>query len=354
LKPQKVKWTTNKEGKRVVEIGNVHEEGLIKISNSKIKTFTRCEKTYDYKYNQNLQKKRKKKPLWKGDITHSCLEAIYSGQEWKPVVRAFKRVFDKLFEEEKLEYGNLPQEIYNLILGYQRTYKGDPKWEVLHVEFEFLWRIPGTPFVFTGRIDLIVKDSRGFIWVVEHKTTKRVPDINAKITDFQSCLYLLVGRAMGYKVRGVVFNYLRTKAPTVPRLLQRGGLSRAKDVDTDYYTYLKAIKDNELDPEDYRDILGRLKSEPNRFYVRHFLPKSNAMLKALFNEMIITATRIKEFQNPVRSFLFLCDTQCDYYPLCLAELQGHDVQYIIENEYERRDNEDEENQDQENEGQGYH
>ena len=222
--------------------------------------------------------------------------------------------------------------------GYQRTYKKtDAGWEVLEVEFEFLWRIPGTPFVFTGRIDLIVKEKKtGFIWVVEHKTAKKVPGMNTKVTDFQSTLYVMVARVMGYKSKGIIFNYLRTKPPTVPRVLVRGGLSKAQDVDTDYYTYLKTIVDNGLDPNDYLEVLVRLKTEPNRFYVRHRIPKPGPMMKALFSEMVEAASRIKKFKKPLRSFLFLCDTQCDYYSLCLAELQGHDVEYIIKNEYEER------------------
>jgi len=65
-------------------------------------------------------------------------------------------------------------------------------------------------------------------------------------------------------VSGIIFNLVRAKLPTVPQVLKSGGLSKAKSIDTDVDTYLQAIKDNRLNPNDYVDILNHLKENSNR------------------------------------------------------------------------------------------
>jgi len=324
-------------------------EELIEVSFSELKSWRRCQTMHNFKYVKKLQKKSKSLPLYKGSVTHSCLEYHYRGLDWKDAWKIFRKEFSKLLSEERAAYGDLPSEVSRMMKGYVAHYKND-EWEVVTdeegkpiVEREFKIRIPNTRIVIKGIIDLVVKDRYG-IWVVDHKTLKKDPPSNeARMSDVQTTLYFWVVLTLckewgieAKKLRGAIFNYIRTEPPKEPELLKNGTMSK-RQIDTCWMFYKSSLVKAGLDPKDYSDMKKKLEGSEARFYHRHRMDKPKTLMKMLLQEAVFTAYQIEAFSGMVaRTLDKSCEWGCDYKDLCYAELQGFDTDGLIKTMYERR------------------
>jgi hypothetical protein len=331
-------------------------EIVLKVSNSKLKTWRRCQKKFEYKYIEKLRAKVKSLPLTKGSWMHECLEAYYKGEDWTSVFKKLKKEYNDLFEEEKVMLGDLPSEVLRLMRGYLYAWKEeDAKWEVLATELEF--NVPividskaQKAVLLNGYIDLIIRDSSG-IWGVEHKNMKSEPSEEYRMTDVQSTLYFRIMRHLAKQgelpgvtnpdeIQGYMFNYIRTKAPTVPKLLKNGTLSRAK-IDTDRVTYLTEIKRHGLNPKDYADIMRGLSSRT--FYNRCRVAKPDELGSIMMNELKGTSVQIlTALQYPhiiSRTLERSCQWDCEYFDLCHGELRGLDTDFIKAHQFEVKEEE---------------
>lgn len=326
-----------------IVIGETKSLNTIEVSFSQLSCFRRCQQKHHYKYIMNLERRRKGLPLERGSVIHKCLESLYKTGDWKKEWRKYKKEFKKLFEEEKELYGDLPKEIFRLMSSYIRVYRYDKRWKIEGVEVPFACRLPKSRVVLKGIIDLVMRDKLG-LWAVEHKTHKNLPSSEYRSMDVQSTLYYYIlnsfaGLVSSDEVMGVIFNYFRTKAPTVPRLLKNGTLSKAKIV-TDPHTYKKAIKKHGLNVEDYRDVLQKL--DASTFFSRRRISKPDSLVSKVITETIITGHLIEPFLErrllPTRTILPNCtDGGCEYLPICQGELHGYDTSYIIQKEFKERE-----------------
>jgi len=307
-------------------------------SYSKIMTRRRCAMQYYYAYTLNLQKKVPSLPLTLGSLGHRLLEAKYRDGDWKLELEKYvKEEWCKMFEEQQAEYGDLPSEAERLLRGYDYFWKND-KWKVLGTEVSFLIRLTKNIGI-VGIIDLIVEDSNGKIWVVDHKFVKTIPEDNYLMMELQTTLYyfatiLKYGKS---KVAGVILNYIKTKAPTIPKINKDGTLSRAK-IDTDLPTLKEVIEKNNLNPDDYTDLIERSKVTSQQFYVRKRLDRPNNLLKIALKEAVATVNDCYSKRPLTRTIIKQCSWDCDYLPICFAELQGHDTNFLIKQQYQIKEN----------------
>jgi len=307
------------------------------LSFSSIRDWKTCRQLSYYKRVKKLRKKRVGLPLKRGDLIHRVIEAYYKGEWWPNVIEAAREEFAQLTEEEREFYGSLPDEVERLMTGYFKKYEG-MRGNTIGVELEFgqnrgpdIELLPGV-FV-RGKIDRVFSDHRG-VWVEEHKSTSMSwPTEGFRLYDLQSALYIKVVEKLKLgKPVGVVYDYIKTRPPTIPKLLKKGGLSRAKKLRTDYETYLNAIKLNGLNPADYQEELERAKQ--NVFYERKYLPKPDNIVNALLEELRVISIEMPRLINyPYRNLRRECETRCEFYSLCSAEIMGLDVDFILKTEY---------------------
>lgn len=313
----------------------------IKVSNSRAKLWRKCHRAHHYRYVEKLERKKVALPLVRGKALHEMIENRINGKDWMPVLEKYKKEYQKLFREEREEYGDLPGELYRLMRGYEKTYQSE-KLKYLRVgkkraEFEFeVPLIDGV--IFVGLIDTVAEDKNGRIWLMEHKTHKTFPTETQRFNDLQTTLYTWVMPQIGFpKPDGVLWDYIRTKAPTIPEPLKKGGLSK-KQIDTDYDTYYDAIIQNGLDPEDYEDILERLEGQEEKFYKRIFLPAPKPIVKTVMEDFVQTCQEIKILGEVSKARNITKDCSwCSYFSLCQAEMRGLDSDFIRKTEYKPRE-----------------
>lgn len=312
----------------------------MRVSNSKVKTYRRCPNQYKYKYPMKLRHKAKKVHLEKGTWCHALLQAHYEGKDWKKVHKRLTKEFNNLWGEIREDLGDLPGECRRIMRGYFRQYPDDLKrYKVIDAEMDEMVTLPNG-LQLNIIIDLVLEDLiDGGLCFWDHKFRGKLGDPDDMLLDPQLTLYFWGLEAMGYHdMRYGMYNEVRTKVPTVPKLLARGGLSVAKNIDTDVYTYQKAIRDNDLDPTDYEEILHHIATnEEMRFFRRTPIPKDPPVLRTTMKELVDTAIEIQRAEREnryPRSFESSCKWDCEYKGLCITELHGGDISSMIRQDFE--------------------
>lgn len=322
------------------------DDGTPILTNSMMGAFRRCIKQSEFKYVHRLKPKMLSGPLKRGKWVHSLLEEDAKGGNWKKLHKKFVREFNRMFDEEKDFYGDMPTEINRIMKSYFWHYKHDP-WEYKEVELELTARLPNGVLI-RIKFDGLVQTKYG-LYLVDHKSHKTLPKLTYQSLDTQSPLYMWVARQNGIPVDGFIWNYIRWKAPTVPALVyaQTKNPRLSKSVtETDYPTYKKAIQEYGLNPKDYADRLKYYKSlqyKPGeaqaspflRRVVRDYEPEK---VQRVLKEAMRTAERQNtyDFSDPdavERTVGRHCEFMCSYSDLCTAQLLGHNVRPILKQNY---------------------
>ena len=322
---------------------------------SQIMKFKRCPKQYDYAYNQKLSSKFFSAPLQLGSFVHELLDAFYTasmdgltyegavGMVFEKSTSYFAEKTEGLFDEELQKFIDIQEQAEGIVVRYIDFYKSDfQNFDIVAVEEQF--RVPildlegkESGAYLNGKFDLIMEDKFGILYLGEHKTTAL--GIQTRLADLEldeQCSYYswalrnsLRDEGQIIDVTGVIYNVLRKKEPTVPRLLKKGGLSKAKDIDTTYDLYLQAIQFNGLNIADYQDMLNMLKLKGNTFYGREIVKRSNQELLNTGNDLYETLMYMKNTSTFYRNRCSLCSRDCSYKALCIAEIKGYDTEEIL-------------------------
>lgn len=240
----------------------------------------------------------------RGSLWHSCLAAWYRSQCTMTALDIVDSVIGPWWEARKAWHDAHPEDVdgaeddkatakttTGMLDGYIAAFGDDMKhWKVLAVEPQMArWLVhpvTGKPlrdriilkgkrvfrrWAYGGAMDLLVQLPDGSIWFMEHKTTKesnldkyvRKLDWDPQIRGYAwSCadpiLTVTTDVKEPLRISGVIYNVARTKVPQEPELMVKGGLSKAKDIDTTRALYMAAIKRHGLNPDAYADVLERL------------------------------------------------------------------------------------------------
>lgn len=346
----------------------------INYSQSKVKGFRRCQKQFAFRHDyapegKELVKRVSKRPLKLGSWMHSLQEAHHMAwaassqnefdyETWQDTHDRLTADYNKLFIEEREDLGDLPTDALRLWKAYLRFY-GDTedRYKVATlkdgspaVEFVVEQPLPGIySAIFKGRVDLMVEDlDMGGLWIWDAKWVKKIPGDDERMMSPQSLMYPWALRKMGYDVRGFVYNYGRTKAPTIPKILKKpaGQLSMAQKMDTDYYTYLTEIKAAHgaqwkvYAKTVYRDKLLDLRGREKLWFRREPIPIDKGRMTQSLREFVTTVRQIEERSKPdraPRTYLYSCNfpnAGCEYHDMCVAEFHGLNIQPIIKAQFE--------------------
>jgi len=298
-----------------------------KYSHSAFKTFQRCAKKWSYIYIDKIVPKESPVYLTRGINLHEHLAVLY--------------------DHDYMGAGReLTDEDTALLMRYHdKWHAEDVGWKVISVEEDYEFEVAGFPVVF--KPDLVV-EINGEVWIVDHKTTVNIPDEwdPYNMSDFQHLLYVAGLRSLGYDVKGFIFNYIRTKAPTQPALVKAGDrIAYLAKMDTDYNTLLNFALEHKMETDtDVREKLTILRHAPDKFFQRHFLivPETaiNEMLIDVENILIEMAESEITGGYPRHVVAKHGGSQacgrCPYQPLCHAELLGIDTEPILL-EYKERE-----------------
>lgn len=337
---------------------------------SRVKLFLRCRRAYYYRYDYPVVVMGKKGnveltpihsalPLKKGSWLHELLAAYWLqqagiGRGWEARHCELATEFSKLFEEERAQYGDLPEEAYRLFRGYLRRWRDDEgKFRVAQLAsgdpaVEFVIEVPldrwGVSAPFKGRVDILVEDLEyGGLWIRDAKWVRGIPGPDERMMSPQNIMYVWALRKLGYDVRGFIYDYGRTKTPTEPAILKSGFVTTRQSMDCDVSTYLRQMVKahgkkgaKQLARTYYKEKLAALRAREATWYVRERIPVQGPRVVNGFKEFILACREIEKrnIKNPVRTYLYNCHWNCAYHEPCVAEFQGLDVENLFKQRFE--------------------
>jgi hypothetical protein len=267
------------------------------------------------------------------------LETHYKGGDWTVRNDELAQEFDRMFDEEKDAFGDLPEICANIMESYVYHWREeDSTFEVIAVEELCEAELPGG-HTLKFKFDGIVEDEYGR-WLMEHKSHRTIPGSTYRFIDMQTARYVWGLNEIGTygEITGVLWNYIRTKEPTKPQLLKSGRLSSRK-IDTDLLTYVQAIQEYGLDPRDYKDVILTLKRH-NDFFRRERVPKPKSVIETLVKDSVIIADEIERGFEPIRSIERGCEFSCSFLDLCSVELYGGDGDDVRRSKYRKATGDD--------------
>lgn len=297
---------------------------------SDLKAFKSCRRRFWFSsmIGLGLEANEPYAPFFTGRIVHTALEDYYTQglSLFQATVRAVTVEYQRseVAGTDWTRYTEMFDEQVDLIYGMMDHYAlwvegklhnnmpfGDLNLEFIEMETSFVvpfYTYSGrqSPRVqFGGRFDGIVRrKDDGSLWLWETKTARSIPELQRTLdNDEQAGAYIYAAEVLtGKRISGVLYNILRKKKPTRPRVLRDGSLSKAKNIDTTFEGYLEAIKvqhpsyTNEEIMQMYGDILTELSSK-NRYFeriairrTRHEIDELSTHLRDLSLEILRKAT----------------------------------------------------------------
>lgn len=327
----------------------------LRVSYSTAVTARECEQKYVYRYIDRLKPVLDDAtPLHLGTAVHTYLEQYWLGlQAERPPDKSHARAKEfahaehehELYQLSKVAAGLGQDDLARSLLEivpramvladvYHRVHADDIReHEVLRVEDKFVYPVK-EGVVLPGRVDLMTKHRRtGDVYLWEHKTAKRIPRSDTRLSDLQTFLYNMVMEELhGLRADVIMWDYIQTIPPSPPTVLKNGTLSMASNQVTTVEMYVQALKDNRKGIEakgqtmaDYKDAIEAVrKRERETMLVRYELPVLGRE-DVLLHDYLTTVDDIQRLNadpsKAVRNIGFLCNF-CPFSELCKTVLTG--------------------------------
>jgi hypothetical protein len=325
---------------------------ILNVSLSAIQSFRQCEQQYAYRYVERLRRRDKAKPLEFGSMLHTYLEIYYGhilegekprdAHEFSKVSTSsfytpeIKRMAKGLF---MLRHDEQAQELLDLLPAAGRIAdryfltRGESdaeEYEILYVEEPIEVNL-GYDIQTRGKVDMVTRHkASGRIHLWEHKSTSNEPSAEYRLRDLQTTLYasnIKTLNLLDEEIDAIMWNYIRTQEPTIPRQLKNGELTRDKRLDSTWEVYAAQLNKYKLDPREYEEQRQRLQGREESIYFRRHEHVLLASAKTLLRDYLRTARDIKAKRRlwaakkrvPVRNLSLGCDW-CEFKDLCNAAL----------------------------------
>jgi len=326
---------------------------MIKISQSKVNTWRKCQYAHQLQYEENLAKKATPRPLKFGKIIHQMVEADAQGNDPLKVLNKVATDNKQLFLEEREMYGDIVKDIRYIMSAYFDYWKASPLVYLPRgkqfAEHSFEVEIaPG--ILCKGTIDAIVR-SKKMNWLAEHKSHKNFPNTDHRWRNLQSCVYIRIMEVLGWwKVEGTLWDYIRSKSPTRPLILKSGEMSE-RSLDSLPQVVIDVCREHRIKPP--ADLVYKQHENMSHWFERIYTPVKKKVVDEVFTDFLNTARQMANTPRPRRgrpkSIGRHCDW-CQFEDICRAELQGSDAEFVKEHYYQQSDYDQEEEQADEDQG----
>lgn len=335
-------------------------------------TFKNCRQKWDMSSNlrMNLEPEHPYEPFFFGTAIHDALALYYDPSTPRDIVSAFEQAFapaikewfDELTEGQETpseEQWNKKEELEDLGSGmldqYDTYAKREDDFEVIwteraeqivgiHLPYEF---DPQTiPYSF--RCDGLVRDKRGLYWILEHKTTASFPGtVDYLMHDDQVSTYIWALQiALGIKIEGVIYNFIRKKIAQPLKLLKptknepiKFSVDQAQD--TTHELAKKALfeywpKGQGL-PLKYREFLDFLYHKPDNFIHRETIKRNR---KEVANTGAMLPYELFDMLDDPHIYRTPTKMNCNgciFFDPCLLKWESGNWEELLKTNYKQRE-----------------
>jgi len=274
---------------------------MLEISVNSLSTIRGCPMKYKWHYIDGYTPYKKSNHLTLGSAIHSAFDMYYNKFPDEEVMKACKDMIDaeisKASPAESEDLHLLKYVLLGMWINFPKSLssfnKIDPELKFRIKLFDDIW--------FVGRVDGLVRDDEGRLWVRELKTTSmsfQQFERRSK-TATQGTAYVWAMRKLGHPVVGMMYDFI--KKP----LLRKG-------VRDDVDTFGARIMD------DY-------KKRPEFYFKRHFSYRNEEELALFEEDLLKTALEIRDraknnnwCRNQDQCWNF--NSECPYLKICFQKV----------------------------------
>jgi hypothetical protein len=181
---------------------------------------------------------------------------------------------------------------------------------------------------------VVREKATGMLFLWDYKVRTQLQPEDDEEVNFQFAVYQRILRVdYGVNVVGSICAQVFNELPKEPKLNQNGSMART-DIKTDWPTYSAALVANGLDPNDYLDMKDKLNGK--EFWRLSKAYRKPAELEAVWNEIVLPAVKeMASTKTPMTRTMSAWNCKgCNFRNLCLEGMRGGDVDYIIANDYQ--------------------
>lgn len=316
------------------------------IHTSDVKSYMECRRRWNYSspLRMSFESVMPNMNLILGRLMHEALHDWYEHKHPKRSMELLDHLWDNEYDYyEHLAIGDkvlkLIADSRELSAAMLRHYilfsKRNDRFEVIALERKAVAAVPcRADASIVGRLDVVAVDENGRTFILDHKTTSRIPNLQDVQIDIQPMTYLFLWPEAQY----FIFNYLYKREPMIPATLKDGRLSRAKLSDTTLEIYAARLKHLGHSWESYPDVYLELKNSPNKFFVRHRINKSEPMISLHATNLAAIATEMLDpllpiYPSPDR---FKC-SWCAFRDPCMMENVGVTPIVTLQSNYVKKE-----------------
>lgn len=276
-----------------------------KISNSEVSTWLTCRRQYYYRFDLNVQPFKFGSALSRGILFHSAMEAfnkVYIDK--KSFELAFNagstRIGQELNNTQEYNYEDVLdcKRIFNNYMNVLRARIGE--WRILETEQKYELPI-NEQFSMPMRLDVLIEEvATGATCLVDYKTCYNFWTENQITLSPQAAKYVGALRANGKQVDKLILEQVR-------------------------YRTIKSPSSDQL-------------------FRRTFITPSNAKIRNVFRDHIVASNSISQYRDlsaetresiATRTLNPMICNGCTVKDLCMAELDGGDIRYLLQNDYKQ-------------------
>jgi len=325
-------------------------------THSELANYQDCPKKWWFKYDQLLDTPKPDNKLTFGKLIHEALDTFYKTNNMESAIIAFIEKCNAVIKaEDNEERQEEMLELKTTGISMLKMYKD---FAIMHDDFKVIYSeiaeiVPistpsgrqSTAYEYAFKCDQII-EWNGNLWIHEFKTAASIGDgyLENLVLDEQMSRYAFgCEKKFGKEITGIIYSILRKKIPTIPEKLvqkeKKDGtlpplkLSKDKRIDTTTEVYLKAIKDNGLNPDDYAEILEMLENKGNTFIVREVVLR-NAREKEECEQRLWTLCKTLNTDAPIYKCPSRdCGWKCPYRILCIEDTPEARSAFIVRKKY---------------------
>ena len=310
------------------------------ISYSRFSLYLRCPYAHYLRYVERISSNAPCRPLHFGSDFHKLLEVRTDKakirQEWQRMRDEYYEMPAK-WQEELGE--NYPEDLKIVFSDYMQKWKGTPK----PTKTEQAFNIPLEPFgsdiIFTGVIDELYEYEDG-IDIGEHKTFSRTPDLNTLVMNAQKSLYCKAAQLLWGKLPiKVRWDYITSTPAEYPIWLEKSGrFSTAKSEKITVRSWQRACKERGITDPDIIKQGEIYAGNDNNYFFRVEQDVYPEMVEDVFDGFTYTCKDIVKqgHTNKTKNLTKDC-SWCEFRDICMAELSGGDRNYVISENFEKRE-----------------
>lgn len=299
---------------------------VLSLSTTGFSDASQCLKKYEFHFEDHLiPLAHSLKPYMRlGIWVHRCLQDFHTGRDWGDTLVGLARwALDKGVDEDSVL--DIAQKVLNIVEGYIEYWRGKDDFTAVEGFERELKHLYGAVEL-RSTIDHIARTPRG-LFIVETKTTTQIPRASWRAVDPQTAIQVVNARAAGIPVEGVIFNYLLTTPPSIPRI-KKDGTFYANTAVTTGRAFDESIKQRVAEgigPEMVKALFDQRNQyvDDGKFYRRDYTYRNDAMLVESMRDIAAVSQQIIDAREagyfPRSLHVRNCPMFCPYQELCVTE-----------------------------------